>query len=124
MPNTRVFPLLSKSTFLPVDPDQSWKSRSRKAGSIEMADCSLYARKSTCIDEKEVTCVVYEKRYAFNVRRSSSSTGYPRIGNVRRGLVDATNVTGKNTPAAEKKLFLPRRWCIQRDWSRFIFHAD
>lgn len=89
-----------------------------------MADCSLYARKSTCIDEKEVTCVVYEKRYAFNVRRSSSSTGYPRIGNVRRGLVDATNVTGKNTPAAEKKLFLPRRWCIQRDWSRFIFHAD
>lgn len=46
-----------------------------------MADCPLYARKSTSIDEKEVTCVAKTIR----IQRLSSSTGYPRIGNVRRG---------------------------------------
>lgn len=79
------------------------------AGSIEMADCPLCAWKSTYIGGKEVTCAVYGKRYAFSARRSTTSTGCPRIGNVRRGLVDATNVTGRNTPAAEKNLFLPQR---------------
>lgn len=97
------------------------------AGSIKMGDCPLCAWKSTYIGGKEVTCVMYGKRYAFSARRSSSSTGCPRIGNVRRELVDATNVTGRNTPAAKKNLFLPpetARQCIQRDWFRSIFHTD
>jgi len=99
------FPSLSKPVSLTRIKFRNQDREKLDAGSIEMADCLLCAWKSTYIGEKEVTCVVYGKRYAFSVRRSSS--GCPRIGNVRRGLVDATNVTGRNTLASEKNLFLP-----------------